>query len=290
MLAGAIVTYGGVSLFVAFFVVAPMVHQLFRSSGIPRRLMSGAVALGTTTFCLSALPGTPAIQNAIPIPFFGATPFRDAGARDHRRDCDVRLRHAAARESRIARMRNGRGLRARATGRRWLKRTRLRISWCERASPPRARSFPGSDPRGSRRLRSPDRGHDAAAHHRRRSQSPDALFVLPRMDAGFLAKPEWNSTSLSAVGGVAAVVTAVAVAILVLTTINSRRLPALRDCMDAGAKASVLAAPSVVASLGRLRFGRGRAAGVCGGARLSARDRGRPSGVSLAVASNVLAH
>jgi len=69
------------------------------------------------------------------------------------------------------------------------------------------------------------------------------------MDAGFLAKPEWNSTSLSAVGGVAAVVTAVAVAILVLTTINSRRLPALRDCMDAGANASVLAAPSVVASL-----------------------------------------
>jgi len=116
VLAGAIVTYGGVSLFVAFFVVAPMVHQLFRSSGIPRRLMSGAVALGTTTFSMSALPGTPAIQNAIPIPFFGATPFRDAGARDHRRDCDVRLRHAAARESRIARMRNGRGLRARATG------------------------------------------------------------------------------------------------------------------------------------------------------------------------------
>jgi H+/gluconate symporter-like permease len=47
--AGAIVTFGGVSLFVAFFVLAPMAHQLFRASGIPRRLMPAAFALGTTT-------------------------------------------------------------------------------------------------------------------------------------------------------------------------------------------------------------------------------------------------
>src|SRR5499427_10514661 len=44
VLAGAIVTYGGVSLFVAFFVLAPMAHQLFRASGIPRRLMPAAIA------------------------------------------------------------------------------------------------------------------------------------------------------------------------------------------------------------------------------------------------------
>src|SRR5271165_7150223 len=62
VLAGAIVTYGGVSLFVAFFVLAPMAHQLFRSAAIPRRLMPAAIALGTTTFTMSALPGTPAIQ------------------------------------------------------------------------------------------------------------------------------------------------------------------------------------------------------------------------------------
>ncbi len=61
VLAGAIVTYGGVSLFVAFFVLAPMAHQLFRAAGIPRRLMPAAIALGTTTFTMSALPGTPAI-------------------------------------------------------------------------------------------------------------------------------------------------------------------------------------------------------------------------------------
>ena len=41
--------------------------------------MPAAIALGTTTFTMSALPGTPAIQNAIPMPFFGTTPFAAPG-------------------------------------------------------------------------------------------------------------------------------------------------------------------------------------------------------------------
>src|SRR5882724_554968 len=60
VLAGAFVTYGGVSLFVAFFVLAPMAHALFRTSATPHRLMPAALALGTSTFTMSALPGTPA--------------------------------------------------------------------------------------------------------------------------------------------------------------------------------------------------------------------------------------
>jgi H+/gluconate symporter-like permease len=79
VLAGALVTYGGVSLFVAFFVLAPMAQELFRSAGIPRRLMPAAIVLGTSTFTMSALPGTPSIQNAIPMPFFGTTPFAAPG-------------------------------------------------------------------------------------------------------------------------------------------------------------------------------------------------------------------
>src|ERR1043166_5119624 len=67
VLAGALVTYGGVRLFVAFFVLAPMAQELFRAAGIPRRLMPAAIVLGTSTFTMSALPGTPSIQNAIPI-------------------------------------------------------------------------------------------------------------------------------------------------------------------------------------------------------------------------------
>lgn len=79
VLAGAGVTYGGVSLFVAIFVIAPMAHALFQTAAIPRRLMPAAIALGTSTFTMSAMPGTPAIQNAIPMPFFGTTPFAAPG-------------------------------------------------------------------------------------------------------------------------------------------------------------------------------------------------------------------
>jgi H+/gluconate symporter-like permease len=79
VLAGALVTYGGVSLFVAFFVLAPMARALFRAANIPQRLMPAAIALGTSTFTMSAMPGTPAIQNTIPMPFFGTTPFAAPG-------------------------------------------------------------------------------------------------------------------------------------------------------------------------------------------------------------------
>src|ERR1700733_5421834 len=78
-LAGAAVPYGGVSLFVAFFVLAPMAQTLFRAAGVPGRLMPAAIVLGTSTFTMSALPGTPSIQNAIPMPFFGTTPFAAPG-------------------------------------------------------------------------------------------------------------------------------------------------------------------------------------------------------------------
>jgi H+/gluconate symporter-like permease len=79
VLAGAIVTYGGVSLFVALFVIVPMAQGLFRTANIPNRLTPGAVALGTMTFTMTAMPGTPAVQNAIPMPFFGTTPFAAPG-------------------------------------------------------------------------------------------------------------------------------------------------------------------------------------------------------------------
>ena len=79
VLAGGIVTYGGVSLFVAIFVIVPMAQGLFKAADIPLRLMPAAIALGTMTFTMSALPGTPALQNAIPMPFFGTTPFAAPG-------------------------------------------------------------------------------------------------------------------------------------------------------------------------------------------------------------------
>ncbi|WP_435011974.1 GntP family permease (plasmid) [Tundrisphaera lichenicola] len=67
---GALLTYGGVSLFVAVFAVYPFAAELFRQSDIPKRLIPATIALGAFTFTMDSLPGTPQIQNVIPVPFF----------------------------------------------------------------------------------------------------------------------------------------------------------------------------------------------------------------------------
>ena len=67
----ALLTYGGVSLFVVVFAVYPFAAELFRQSDIPKRLIPGTIALGAFTFTMMALPGTPQIQNIIPTAFFG---------------------------------------------------------------------------------------------------------------------------------------------------------------------------------------------------------------------------
>ncbi|PGV55775.1 GntP family permease [Bacillus sp. AFS037270] len=70
VLLGAILTYSGVSLFVAVFAIYPFAAQMFRQANIPKRLIPGTIALGAFTFTMDALPGTPQIQNVIPINFF----------------------------------------------------------------------------------------------------------------------------------------------------------------------------------------------------------------------------
>lgn len=79
VLACGILTYGGVSLFVVGFAVFPIAAALFRELDIPKRLIPGAITLGALTFTMTALPGTPAIQNAIPMPFFKTDSFAAPG-------------------------------------------------------------------------------------------------------------------------------------------------------------------------------------------------------------------
>lgn len=75
----AVLTYGGVSLFVVAFCMEPLAVSLFREANISRRYIPGAIAVGSFTFTMTALPGTPAIQNAIPMPFFGTDTFAAPG-------------------------------------------------------------------------------------------------------------------------------------------------------------------------------------------------------------------
>lgn len=69
----AVLTYGGVSLFVVVFAVYPFAAEMFRQGNIPKRLIPGTIALGAFTFTMTALPGTPQIQNIIPTTFFDTT-------------------------------------------------------------------------------------------------------------------------------------------------------------------------------------------------------------------------
>ncbi|WP_027955937.1 GntP family permease [Halobacillus kuroshimensis] len=73
LVSAAVLTYGGVSLFVVVFAVYPLALSLFREANISRKLIPATVGLGAFTFTMTALPGTPQIQNLIPMEYFGTT-------------------------------------------------------------------------------------------------------------------------------------------------------------------------------------------------------------------------
>ncbi|MFJ7973432.1 GntP family permease [Psychrobacillus sp. NPDC096389] len=72
---GAILTYSGVSLFVAVFAIYPFANQLFREANIPKRLIPATIAFSAFTFSMDAIPGSPQIQNVIPTTFFDTTVY-----------------------------------------------------------------------------------------------------------------------------------------------------------------------------------------------------------------------
>jgi H+/gluconate symporter-like permease len=285
VLAGALVTYGGVSLFVAFFVIVPMAESLFRAADIPRRLVPAAVVLGTSTFTMSALPGTPSIQNAIPVPFFGTTPFAAPGL----------------------------GLIASVimlgVGLLWLRHAQNRARGAGEgygAPPLKAIEEAAGDELLRERATTAREFDPAEISHGHHNETAVpvfnaffplvvvvavnllmSLFLLPRLDASFLAEQRWGNTSLPAVAGVWSVIVALAAAIVAVILCNWSRLPALRQTADAGANASVLPALSVASLVG---FG---AVVASLPAFASVRDwvlgiKGGPL-VSLAVATNMLA-
>ena len=284
VLAGALVTYGGVSLFVAIFVLVPMGQALFRSAGIPNRLLPAAVTLGTSTFTMSALPGTPAIQNAIPMPHFGTTPFAAPGLGLIASAIMLgfglwwlRLREAAARRAgetfgsatmTASAAANDTLVRERATTAREFDPAEIEHGKLSEESPPPVLAFLPL----------------AVVVVVNLTMS---LLVLPRMDVSFLAEEQWGGITLSDVGGVWSVIVALASAIVVVVLLNHKRLQALRDTADAGMNASVLPVMSVASLVG---FGSVVAALP---AFATVRDwvlgiEGGPL-VGLAVATNVLA-
>lgn len=74
VLACAILTYGGVSVFVVAFSVYPMALALFKDADLPRRFIPAALAFGSVTFTMTSA-GSPEIQNWIPIQYLGTSPY-----------------------------------------------------------------------------------------------------------------------------------------------------------------------------------------------------------------------
>ncbi len=247
VLAGTLVTYGGVSLFVAFFVLVPMAQALFRTADIPNRLMPAAIALGTMTFTMSALPGTPAIQNAIPMPFFGTTPFAAPGLGIIASAIMLTFGLWWLGRAENAARRTGEGFGAAVVA---ADATADEPPFRERATA--ASSF--------------DPAEISHGHHT--DAAPGALvaalplivviavnlvvslIVLPRLDLGFLDDPRWGGASVASVSGVWSVLVALTMAIATLVLLNRKRLTALRKTVDAGANASVLPVMSVASLVG----------------------------------------
>jgi H+/gluconate symporter-like permease len=247
--------------------------------------MPAAIMLGTSTFTMSAMPGTPSIQNTIPMPFFGTTPFAAPGL----------------------------GLLASLImlgfGLWWLARQ-------EAAARKRGEGFGGGSAPAADALAADEKLRERATvakefdpaeigHGKLASAPPGiaaaaapivivilvnltlSLFVLPRIDLSFLARPEWGGISPSAVTGVWAVITALSCAVVAALALNLRRIPVLRATMDAGVNASALPAiavaslvgfGAVVAAMPAFAVVRDAVLGIGGGPL-----------VSLAVATNTLA-
>ncbi|MCK6259344.1 GntP family permease [Fictibacillus sp. KIGAM418] len=75
LVASAVLTYGGVSLFVVVFAIYPIALALFKKANISRKLIAPTIVLGAFTFTMTAVPGTPQIQNLIPMNTFKTTPM-----------------------------------------------------------------------------------------------------------------------------------------------------------------------------------------------------------------------
>ncbi len=68
-----LMTYGGISLFVVVFVIYPMGYEIFKQANLPRTLLPGVIAFGAFGITMTAIPGTPQIQNLIPTTYYGTT-------------------------------------------------------------------------------------------------------------------------------------------------------------------------------------------------------------------------
>lgn len=282
VLSCAVLTYGGVSLFVVAFAVFPVAASLFREADVPKRLIPATIALGSFTFTMTALPGTPAIQNAIPMPFFGTTPFAAPG-----------LGIITA-------------LVMFVLGNLWLSRQAASARTAGEGYGDHEDAAPFPDKQ--MREHAEGEGFDVmelGAPPPDDQLPPFALaiapvlivilvnlasikFVIPAMDTSYLSDPLFGPTTIESVRGIWAIIIALTASIVLVAAANWRRLTSPKQSIDDGANASVLPIfntaslvgfGAVIAALPAFDLVRDAVLGIGGDNPL----------ISLAVAVNVLA-
>ncbi len=213
VLACAILTYGGVSVFVVAFAAYPIAVALFRAAQVPKRLIPGAMVLGAATFTMSALPGTPAVQNAIPMPYFGTDPFAAPGI------------------GTIA------GAIMLAFGMFWLNR-RSRAAEC------------AGEGYGAHPLDLHDAGPPGHTPSLAAALVPIVIVIvvnlavtkwlIPSMDASYLAEKKYGGVTLNDVRGIWSLIVALTAAVVATVAIHWRRWSDLLSSVNQGTMSSLL--------------------------------------------------
>lgn len=75
LLATAILSYGGISVFVIVFTVYPIFLATFKKADLPRKLIPAGIMSSSCTFPLSMLPGGAQLNNIIPAAYMGTSPL-----------------------------------------------------------------------------------------------------------------------------------------------------------------------------------------------------------------------
>ncbi|VXB14676.1 GntP family permease [Citricoccus sp. K5] len=266
----ALMTYGGISLFVVAFVMFPLARELFRVADIPKRLIPGTIALGIFTFTMTALPGSPQVQNLIPGQFFGTDGFAAPGVGLVGTVMILGLGLAWLEFRRRRLMANGEHFSDASPRRGDGPGAALAGSEADSAtdSATASGSGPGSSASG------PDSGaqvqvKEAEAGTSGALMTPRngveafipllaviavnfgcTLLIFPALNWDYLQEEKFGVIELSSRAGIWAVIIALAVAILVIVAFNVRRFGDLRKAFVDGAKGSMLPIFSTASEVG----------------------------------------
>ncbi|MEV4900479.1 GntP family permease [Citricoccus sp. NPDC055426] len=268
VLTSALMTYGGISLFVVAFVMFPLARELFRVADIPKRLIPGTIALGIFTFTMTALPGTPQVQNLIPGQFFGTGAYAApvlgiiaalmifgggwAWLEYRRKSMRAKGEHF---DSPVGTKADGKSAIHAAS---------------HAAAHPRAGGGPGAALRQDERagdrptVETEDNAHGVTA-----LLAPSnavipfiplltvfavtfacTLLIFPVLDWSYLSEEKFGGIQMDSRSGVWAVILGLLVAILVIVAFNAREFAALRKGFAEGVKGSMLPIFSVGSEVG----------------------------------------